>query len=190
MDIVSGTLEALPKGVYSKVGQYRRKVFVEQLGWNLPTKDGAEIDQYDRPDTMYVIARDSEGEVFGCARLLPTMRPYLLGEVFPQLLDGLPPPNSPCLWELSRFAAVDFQNQTDPETRQVSSPLAIQLLKESIQCAAAHGAKQLITVSPVGVVRLLRMAGFCVRRAGQPKMVHGYPVLACWIDCLAGRRND
>lgn len=184
MDIVSGTLEVLPRGVYSKVGQYRHKVFVEQLGWDIPTQDGMELDQFDRPDTMYVVAQDSEGEVFGCARLLPTTRPYLLGELFPQLLNGLPPPSSPWLWELSRFAAVDYRSQTILETNQVSSPIAIKLLKESICCAAAQGAKQLITVSPVGVIRLLRMAGFQIPRVGPSKVIHGHPVLACWIECL------
>lgn len=63
MGIVSGALEVLPRWVYSKVGQYRHKVFVKQLGWDIPTQDGMELDQFDRPDTMYVVAQDSEGEV-------------------------------------------------------------------------------------------------------------------------------
>ena len=87
------------------------KVFVERFGWALHTKNGMESDQFDRQDTVYVVAQDDRGHVSGCARLLPTTRPYLLGEAFPQLLNGLAPPCSPDVWELSRFAAVDLNKQ-------------------------------------------------------------------------------
>jgi len=182
MRVVSGAPEGLPAGLYSKLAHYRQKVFVEQLGWNLITQDGAELDQFDRPDTVYVVAQDDDGRVFGCGRLLPTTRPYLLGDVFPQLLNGLPPPCSPEVWELSRFAAVDFGSRTGSAAGQFSSPIAIKLLQESIACAAAHGAKHLITVSPLGVERLLRRAGFHAHRAGPPMVIDGHPIFACWIE--------
>lgn len=195
MDVVSGAQEGLPRGVYSKVSRYRYQVFVEQLGWQLPTRDGTELDQFDRPDTVYVVAQDDEGHIIGCARLLPTTRPYLLGEVFPQLLNGLPPPCSPDVWELSRFAAVDLNRQDTSGGGQLSSPIAVRLLQESIVCAAAHGAKRLITVSPIGVERLLRRAGFHAHRAGPPIVVDGYPIVACLIEMdglslRTARRND
>jgi N-acyl-L-homoserine lactone synthetase len=181
MHVISGASEVLPKGLHSEVAIYRHKVFIEQLGWDLRTQNGEELDQFDRPDTVYVVARDEEGHVSGCARLLPTTRPYLLGDVFPQLLNGLLPPNSPDVWELSRFAAVDLNNQASTQG-QFSSPVAIELLQESIACAAAHGAKRLITVSPIGVERLLRRAGFHAHRAGPPMIIDGHPIFACWIE--------
>ncbi|MBL8509853.1 MAG: GNAT family N-acetyltransferase, partial [Chitinimonas sp.] len=90
------------------LARYRHRVFVEKLGWQLKCQDGLEFDQFDRPDTLYVVAQDQDDQVVGGARLLPTTRPYLLGEIFPQLLNGQPVPNSSDIWELSRFAAVDF----------------------------------------------------------------------------------
>lgn len=92
MNVISGTTAELPEELLSRVSSYRHKVFVEMLGWELQTQNGVELDQFDRPDTLYVITQDEQGRVNGCARLLPTHRPYLLGEVFPQLLNGLPPP--------------------------------------------------------------------------------------------------
>jgi len=181
MQVITGSPETLPNGMYSKVARYRHQVFVEQLGWQLHTRDGAELDQFDRPDTVYVVAQDDEGHVFGCARLLPTNRPYLLGEVFPQLLNGLLPPCSLDVWELSRFAAVDLNGQA-PMLGQFSSPVTIKLLQESIACAASYGAKRLITVSPIGVERLLRRAGFHAHRAGPPMVIGGHPIFACWIE--------
>jgi acyl homoserine lactone synthase len=185
MRVVSSASEGLPGDLYSKVARYRHKVFVERLGWPLKTQNGVELDQFDRPDTVYVVAQDDDGCVVGCARLIPTSSPYLLGEVFPQLLNGLTPPCSPDVWELSRFAAVGFNNRSSRTTsalRQFSSPLAIKLLQESIACAASHDAKRLITVSPIGVERLLQSIGVNAHRAGPPMVVDGHPIIACWIE--------
>ena len=181
MQLMSGASGNLPGNLYSRIGHYRRQVFVEQLGWDLSLQDGEERDQFDRPDTIYVVAQDDDGHVFGCARLLPTIRPYLLGEVFPQLLNGLAPPCSPDVWELSRFAAMDL-NQSGSIPEQFSSPVRVKLLQESVCYAAARGAKRLISVSPIGVERLIRRAGFHSHRAGPPMIIDGHPICACWIE--------
>lgn len=141
-----------------------------------------ELDQFDRPDTLYVVSQDEDGWVNGCARLLPTNHPYLLGEVFPQLLNGLPPPCTLDVWELSRFAAVDFKHQSSSALGQFSSPIAIKLLQEAITYAGEYGAKRIITVSPIGIERLLRRAGFHAHRAGPPMIIDGHPIFACWIE--------
>ncbi|KAF3996240.1 acyl-homoserine-lactone synthase [Glaciimonas immobilis] len=182
MNVISGATTLLSTELLSKMSSYRHKVFVETLEWKLESKNGAELDQFDRPDTVYVVARDELGNVNGCARLLPTTAPYLLGEIFPQLMNGLPPPNTSDVWELSRFAAMDFNNQTTSALKQFSSPIAVQLLQESIICAAALGAKRLITVSPIGIERLLRRAGFHAHRGGPPMIIDGHPIFACWIE--------
>ncbi|MDR3391187.1 MAG: acyl-homoserine-lactone synthase [Sulfuriferula sp.] len=182
MRVMSGVPEAFATGLFPEISRYRHKVFIEQLGWDLDTQNGMELDQFDRPDTVYVVAQDEEDNVTGCARLLPTTHPYLLGDVFPQLLNGLVPPSSPDVWELSRFAAVDFSNQTTSALSQFSSEIAVGLLRESIACAARHGAKRIITVSPLGVERLLRKAGFHAHRAGPPMVIDGHAIFACWIE--------
>lgn len=182
MNIVSGTQEKLPQGLYSELSTYRHEVFVEMLGWQLDTPKGFEQDQFDRPDTIYVVAKNDQSQITGCARLLPTTEPYLLGEVFPSLLNGLPPPRSVDIWELSRFAAVDVKNATAINRGQLSSPIAVCLLRSAIQTAASFGAKRLITVSPIGIERLLRHAGFRAHRAGPPMVFDGHPICACWIE--------
>lgn len=182
MRVMSGVPEAFAASLFPEISRYRHKVFIEQLGWDLHTQNGMELDQFDRPDTVYVVAQDEENNIAGCARLLPTTHPYLLGDVFPQLLNGLIPPSSPDVWELSRFAAIDFNNQTASALNQFSSDVAVGLLRESIACAARHGAKRIITVSPLGVERLLRKAGFHAHRAGPPMIIDGHAIFACWIE--------
>jgi len=92
MDILSGIRAGLPKSLYTDLVAYRHQVFVEMLGWELDTPNGYERDQFDRPGTVYVVARDDAQRISGCARPLPTTKLYLLSEVFPELLNGLPPP--------------------------------------------------------------------------------------------------
>lgn len=188
LDLVSGTSATLPGSLYSRLASYRYKVFIEALGWELKTEVGREQDQFDRDDTVYVVACDSHGRINGCARLLPTVRPYLLGEVFPQLLNGAPIPSDPDVWELSRFAAVDFDQDSTSPLAHSNSPVAEKLLREAIRCAAARGAKRLIAVTRIGSERLLRRGGFTARRAGPPTIVDGHPLVACWIDVDAALR--
>ena len=182
MRIHTGLIQSLPDGLGSSLNNYRYQVFVKHLGWDLKTPEGVELDQFDRPDTVYVVAQDDDGRVIGCARLLPTTKPYLLAEAFPELLNGQDHPQSEDIWELSRFAAVDLGNKSRPPRGQLSSPIATELLKEAIACARRLGAKQLISVSPVGVNRLLKKCGLTSHRVGLPMVVNGYSLCACWID--------
>ena len=182
MEVVTGPRETLRPDLYSKVAHYRHKIFVERLGWQLQTKDGAELDQFDRHDTVYVIAQDDNDRIIGCARLLPTIRPYLLSDVFPQLLNGMEPPRSRDVWELSRFSAVDLNGPLRSVRQSFSSTTAVKVLQESLDCAASLGAERLITVSPLGVERLLHRAGFHAHRAGPPMVIDGAPFFACWIE--------
>ena len=182
MNVISGATGLLSSELLSKISRYRHKVFIETLEWKLETQNGVELDQFDRPDTVYVVSRDEQGDLNGCARLLPTTAPYLLSEIFPQLLNGLALPRTSDVWELSRFTAMDFNHQTTSALGEFSSSTAIQLMKEAIRYAAEYGAKRLITVSPLGVERLLRRAGFQARRAGRPIIIDGHAMFACWIE--------
>lgn len=189
MEFIGGTSESLSPEVFEGIARYRHKVFVETLGWELCTREGLELDEFDRPDTIYVAARHDEGQLIGTARLLSTSQPYLLGEIFPQLMGHGVPPRSADVWELSRFAAVDFNDASTHSMRQFSSPVAVGLLREVLRLASAHGVARLITVSPLGVERLLKRAGFAAHRAAPPIVVGGQPLFACWIE-VQGRLSS
>ncbi|MEM5370912.1 acyl-homoserine-lactone synthase [Paraburkholderia azotifigens] len=174
----------LPNDLATALARYRYQVFVERLGWALPVDEpNMEWDKYDREDTIYVIAREDcgSGSICGCARLLPTTRPYLLKDLFPELLaNDLPPPESHDVWELSRFAASVDVPSWMPEghcTWRVRP-----LLASVVQCAARLGARQLIGVTYLSMERLFRRIGVHVHRAGPPLSIDDRIVVACWID--------
>lgn len=182
MDIIAGTQSTLAEDMMDGLARFRYRVFVEMLGWDLPCRDGLELDQFDREDTVYLVARKG-ADVVGTARLLPTHRPYLLGEVFPQLMGQQPLPKDPAVWELSRFTAIDLDAApVGGATRQFSSPIAVELLHSALKLAAEYRVQRLITVSPLGIERLLRRAGFLAHRAAPPMVIDGHPIFACWIE--------
>ncbi len=169
----------LPEDVDAALAQYRHQVFVEQLGWDLPFADGRfERDQYDRHDTVYVVARDESNAICGCARLLPTTQPYLLRDIFPFLLaPDMPAPEAPDIWELSRFAA-----SPDAAGDESASWAVRPMLASVVECAARRGARQLIGVTFASMERLFRRIGVHAHRAGPPQRIDGRMVVACWID--------
>lgn len=178
--IIHGAATDLSPKFSKEIAEYRHKIFIQRLGWNLPTQDGLELDQFDRPDTVYVVARDARGAICGCARLLPTTKPYLLGHVFSNLMGELPAPSNEKIWELSRFAAASVCLESAATFDRMSNTR--HLLAGAVSVAASHGATRLITVSPLGVERLLHRMGVHAHRAGPPVTVDGKPIYACWIE--------
>jgi len=183
MNIHTAISSQLSAVILQQLGDYRHRVFVEQLGWRLSCENALEFDQFDRADTVYVVARDHIGNINGCARLLPTTQPYLLADVFPELLHGAPPPRATEIWELSRFAAMDFEANSNIPAGQFSSPIALNILRSAIDFAQQRGIRYLITVSPIGVERLLRKAGAKSHRLGPPRLVNDHWLYACMIHC-------
>ena len=85
-------------------GMYRdrKRIFVDLLGWDVPVVDGVyEVDQFDDEHAIYVVATNERGEHDGSIRLLPSVRPHVLGNIFPELCDG-PIPSGEHIFELSR----------------------------------------------------------------------------------------
>lgn len=183
MRFTSGCSAELRPTLMQRLARYRHQVFVETLGWQLQCRNALEYDQFDRDDTIYVVAQGEDGELIGTARLLPTTRPYTLAEVFPLLLNGAEPPRSETVWELSRFAAMDFSGQSHLAKGQFSSPVTTGLLRAASRCAMKQGAQRLVTVAPLDVERLLRLTGFEYHRLGPPLVIREQPLSACSIRC-------
>jgi N-acyl-L-homoserine lactone synthetase len=139
------------------------------------------MDEFDNEHTCYIIAKNNEGNITGCSRLLPTTQPYLLECIFPILLDGISPPKTEDIWELSRFTSMNI-NGVVANNGQMTGKLTQTLLWQSFSIAKQHGAKGVVSVSPLGIERLLRSMGIKGHRLGKPMNVNGYMLFACYVD--------
>lgn len=182
MQVVIKNAAQLSAADLRRLGIYRRQVFVDTLGWQLAAGQDVEFDQFDNEHTVHVYAENDYGAIIGYGRLLRTDQPYLLSEVFPQLFNGQTPPAAKDIWELSRFAAIDFNNLSHNAPTQFSSSAAIDVLHAAIRYAQRVGGRQLISVSPLGIERWLRKAGLHARRAGPAMVIDGYALFACSLD--------
>lgn len=153
---------AMSAAQLENLGRYRHRVFVDTLKWEIGSqhaRPGCEFDQFDTPDTRYVLALGANDELLGCTRLLPTNSPYLLGEVFSYLCDEKPPRDS-SVWEISRYTAF---SEAAPE-------LPIVIFKYSIQAAWTQGVDQVVAVTTTALERYFLRNGVKVSRMGRPRL--------------------
>ena len=174
---ITGTRAEISTNLYEALSRYRFGVFVQRLGWPLPACEaGREQDEFDTSDAVYVVAvADRGGDVCGCARLLPTTRPYLLSQVFPHLVDG-PLPSSPFVWELSRFSALPAR------AARPGRSLQRELFQTALYEAGSRGARQVVGVVSPAMMRVCRGFGADLVRLGSLQLDHGFSVLACATD--------
>lgn len=113
----------------------RKSVFVDLLKWDVPVLDGRfELDQFDNEQASYILIADAERDHMGSARLLPTIRPHILGSLFAHLCAA-PPPTGPEVFEITRFCLSRRQNAASRRrTRnQLVSALVWHALEQGIR---------------------------------------------------------
>lgn len=165
----------------------RTEVFARRLGWDVKvTEDGLEVDEYDAlPSAHYIIAKSPEGSVDACWRLLPTLGPNMLRDVFPELLHGQPAPAAADCWELSRFAVASDRLSADESagTHQVGfGEISVALMAESTRFAQDNGIARYVTVTTAAIERMLRKQGVNVHRLGPPIRIGAVLTVACFIE--------
>lgn len=164
----------------------RHDTFVGRLGWVEATPDGLERDQFDELEAAhYIIARSPAGDIDACWRLLPTLGPNMLRDVFPQLMHGQAVPAAADVWELSRFAVASDRLAADESagTHQIGfGELSVALMAESTRFAQANGIARYVTVTTAAIERLLKKQGVNVHRAGPPIRIGNVLTVACFIE--------
>ncbi len=64
----------------------RHDIYVGERKWmDLARPDGREVDQFDTEHAVYLLAMEGD-QVVGGSRLVPTLEPHLMSEVFPACL--------------------------------------------------------------------------------------------------------
>lgn len=151
----------------------RKQFFVDTLGWNIPHDANVEMDQYDNPLAHYsLVLRD--GQVIGGARTMPTTSSwgqytYMLRDAVAGKLADIPAQvmgsevQRPDVWECTRLVMSDSVNNHQDRA------LCLSLIVEGLaDVARRHGASELMSLSPLSLMRALRQLGWAADRIGEP----------------------
>ncbi len=163
----------------------RKRVFVDELGWEIPHNDFVEMDQYDNPLTHYsLVVRD--GRLLGGARMLSTMAEWngagcMLNDVLEGKLPTIPktvidgPIRTQLVWECSRLVVAE-----DVGTAEERAECLSLIVDGLAAMARAGGGTQLISLTRLPLLRALRQLGWACDRIGQPYSQGGrsYAVLS------------
>lgn len=146
----------------------RHEVFKERLDWEVGSQSGHERDMFDDLDPVYIVCEE-EGDVLGSWRLLPTTKPYMLKDVFPELLYGMPAPEAPNVWEISRFAV--SKRVAGNESLGTVKTVTNLLLEQLFKFAAQRSINRIVAVADVRFERILKRAGLLTHRYGPPMQI-------------------
>jgi acyl homoserine lactone synthase len=171
----------LDEDTLKKMYILRHAVFHDRLGWDVLSDRGMEHDFFDVLKPVYVLVKGDGAEIQGCLRLLPTTGPYMLKDVFPQLLHGRPAPEHPNIWELSRFA-VSKSNTGQAISSFGLRETSIRILQSVFHFAYQNSIRRYVLVTTVAIERLLYKLGLDVCRFGPPLRIGGTMAVACWFD--------
>ena len=157
----------------------RFRVFKERLDWDVETAGDLEVDSFDALKPNYVLLR-ADGPVLGCVRLLPTMGPNMLRDTFPVLLDGVPAPSAPDIWESSRFA-LDSHAGSGHGARAVAAS-TYELFAGMVEFGLAKRLARIATVTDARMERILRRAGWPLERIGAPRVIGNTTAVAGFLE--------
>lgn len=172
VDPASNAADAAMRGMF----EARKRVFIDLLGWDLPVLAGRyEVDQFDDVHARYLILTDPAHRHLASARLLPTTRPHILGDLFAELCEGAPP-SGPTIYEITRFClerSSSAQRRRDVRDRLVSA-LA--------DYALANGITAYTGVAEIGWLQQILAFGWRCRPLGAPRQINGMTLGALRIE--------
>jgi acyl homoserine lactone synthase len=174
----------------AQMHRLRHRVFKERLDWDVQISGDMEIDEFDALRPAYLIQRANNDRVQGCVRLLPSIGPTMLRDTFPVLLDGASVPASLTIWESSRFA-LDIGTDA-PKTHGIASA-TYELFAGMIEFGLSRQLTEIVTVTDARMERILRRAGWPLRRIGKAHALGNTLAVAGYLEvseeCLARVRK-
>lgn len=138
----------------------RYDAFVLGRGWHdLARADGRDIDQFDDPDTVYVIGHEGDKVFAGC-RIRASQKPHLLRDAFPHLVMDGAVPQGDTIYECSRL----FVARRHPERIKIF----LRLLLETVNWYRSKGADTLTGVIETWWLNSFLSLGFQIAPLGVP----------------------
>lgn len=150
----------------------RHRVFVDERKWEALRKpDGREIDSFDGPQCIYVLAVE-RGSVIGHLRMTPTTHPHLLADVHAHLC-ARPEPRGPAIWEWTRYCV-----QPRARGRLKWGEVAAHIQVAGMEWLFMHGVRDVVVEFNTKFVERHLEMGFEVNLLGLPVEMEGEQIVA------------
>lgn len=151
----------------------RHRIFVERQKYDVPRRRGMEWDQFDTPAAIYLLWRDEMAHVRAIARLIPTSLPYMIQQLWPELVRKGDMPSSDDIWEVTRFG-IDRDLGRERRARVFG-----EMFCAFVEFGLKTGIGAYIFVTPLAVIdSALSDAGVAAERLGEAKRLGRLPVVA------------
>jgi N-acyl-L-homoserine lactone synthetase len=138
-------------------------------------EDRFELDQFDDAHAVYILVTDRDGRHLGSVRLLQTMRPHILGTLFPTLCAG-DAPRGTGIMEITRFCLDPGQDRTQ---RLAARNILVSAL---VDYALDRGITTYTGVVEMGWLQQILAFGWRCRPLGLPQSLGGKQVGALRIE--------
>ena len=154
----------------------RKRVFADQLGWDVPVQGEHEQDGYDRLKPAYLVWCDDDmTTLYGSARLMPTTHPTLLHDVFDRTMPKDAHLEAPGIWECTRLCVDEDAIKADG--LDINARDAFRTMLVAIcEVAVEYGIHTVASNYEPHVMRLYRSAGATIDEIGRAEGYGKRPV--------------
>jgi len=143
----------------TKSFQLRKKVFSDQLGWDVPVIGDQEFDAYDGPNASYLVWASDDGEtLYGVVRLMATNGPTLLHDVFHATHGRNPELIAADVWEGTRMCVDEGAVARDFPDMPAAHGFNL-LFTALCEAALAHNIRRLVSNFEPCMSRVYRRCG-------------------------------
>jgi acyl-homoserine lactone synthase len=168
VQLVQGATNPTCQELLTKMFRQRYDIFVREKGWDIKSENGLEIDQYDTPETLYLIDLDRNGNVAASTRMVRTDMPFMLADVFAGMCERELTKSSDC-WELTRGAMTRGLRGSGHYGR-----IQCGLLEAALLFGVTKGCG----LFSVDLISAKVRSGLDAKPMGQPRMIDGEPHVA------------
>ncbi len=151
----------------------RKFIFKDRMGWDIDiSSEGLEVDNYDLPETIYILARDEKNRVSGVWRMLPTTSPSMIRDIWPDFLEDFEMPSASSAWEVSRFGVYSYSNDIRASAKSGQNMTAL-LISGLVTVCNLVGIQDIFTMYEPKVGRAVSRTGFVASDVSQELLVNG-----------------
>ena len=162
IDVVTHENRDQYQDMLDQMFRQRKQVFIDQLGWDLPATGDMEIDQYDDDRSTYLLASDDGRNVTGSIRILPTVTPHLMSDLF-EGFCAAGVPVSENIWEVSRIYTMTPTLRPKDRIRA-----AAEIMSGVCEYAMLYGVEEVTMVSYMANMPIIIGLGYDVTPLGLP----------------------